>query len=284
MIVQEKRGTAMAAYAIGPLLGPIIGPVIGGVVSDAIGWRWVFRILAILGGVLAVVFVFAARETYAPILLENKARKLRKETGNANLRSKLDSGLTPKAYFQRGIVRPFKLIIFSPVCIACGVYIGIAYAYLYVLFTSLTPLFMENYGFNTIEAGLSFLGLGVGSISGLAYFSTSSDRYIKKKAAQEDERAAAEGRPRGGMKPEYRLPPLKLGAIILPVGLFIYGWTAEYNVHWIVPIMGTALIGLGNIVIFMVNPLPPPSTLLAHSRSRFKCTSSTPSTSTRRRP
>jgi hypothetical protein len=34
-------------------------------------------------------------------------------------------------------------------------------------------------------------------------------------------------------------------AFSLPVGLVIYGWTAQYHVHWIVPIIGTFFIGVG---------------------------------------
>jgi len=47
MIVQQKRGAAMAIFALGPLLGPVIGPVAGGFLSEAEGWRWVFWVLAI---------------------------------------------------------------------------------------------------------------------------------------------------------------------------------------------------------------------------------------------
>jgi multidrug resistance protein len=45
MIVQEKRGGAMAIFALGPLLGPVIGPVAGGYLSEAKGWRWVFWVI-----------------------------------------------------------------------------------------------------------------------------------------------------------------------------------------------------------------------------------------------
>jgi MFS family permease len=44
----EKRGRAMAIYAMGPLIGPVIGPVGGGYMIQAIGWRWVFWLLAIV--------------------------------------------------------------------------------------------------------------------------------------------------------------------------------------------------------------------------------------------
>lgn len=79
-----------------------------------------------------------------------------------------------------------------------------------------------------------------------------SDRYIKKKAAQEG--ASTETKPgqNANIKPEYRLPPLRIGAFLMPAGFFIYGWTAEYKVHWIAPIIGTAIIGVGNLIIFMV--------------------------------
>lgn len=47
VIPQEKRGGAMALYAMGPLIGPVIGPVAGGFAAQSIGWRWTFWILAI---------------------------------------------------------------------------------------------------------------------------------------------------------------------------------------------------------------------------------------------
>ena len=46
MIVQEKRGGAMALWAMGPLMGPVIGPVAGGFLSEAKTWRWVFWVIA----------------------------------------------------------------------------------------------------------------------------------------------------------------------------------------------------------------------------------------------
>ena len=50
---------------------------------------------------------------------------------------------------------------------------------------------------------------------------------------------------RGGIKPEHRLPPMILGGLVIPAGLFIYGWTAQARVHWRIPIIGMAILGLG---------------------------------------
>lgn len=115
MIVQEKRGAAIAAFSIGPLLGPIVGPVAGGFLSESAGWRWVFWLIVIISGVFSIVMVIFLRETYAPVLLDRKVKRLRKETGNDLLRSKLDIGLSSTDYFKRGIVRPFKMLAFSPI-------------------------------------------------------------------------------------------------------------------------------------------------------------------------
>ena len=44
-------------------------------------------------------------------------------------------------------------------------------------------------------------------------------------------------------KPEARFPPTLVGAIGMPIGLLIYGWTTQYRLHWIVPLIGTAVVG-----------------------------------------
>ncbi len=49
----------------------------------------------------------------------------------------------------------------------------------------------------------------------------------------------------GEMKPEYRLPPLILGGLVLPIGFFMYGWTARKSVPWIVPVLSNFLLGFG---------------------------------------
>ncbi|KAL1864095.1 hypothetical protein Daus18300_007875 [Diaporthe australafricana] len=241
IIRQEKRGSAMAAFSVGPLLGPIIGPVAGGFLTEAKGWRWVFWVLAMVAGVVTVLMIVLMKETYAPVILQRKTVKLRKETGNEMLRSKLDVGLSPRDHFYRSIIRPLKMLIRSPIVALFAAYIAVVYGYLYLMFTSMSEVFQKTYHFSTSITGLVFLGMGVGSMAGLAYFSATSDRYIQKMAKIEGK----------GMKPEYRLRQLPVGAFLLPGGFFLYGWTAQYHVHWIVPIIGTGIIGMGNIIIFM---------------------------------
>jgi drug/metabolite transporter (DMT)-like permease len=56
--------------------------------------------------------------------------------------------------------------------------------------------------------------------------------------------------PRLEFVPESRLPPAMIGAIILPIGVFWFGWTSRESIHWIVPILGTGLFSMGVFFLF----------------------------------
>lgn len=181
------------------------------------------------------------RETYAPRILELKARRLRKETGNPNLRSKLDTGLAPRDLFIRSIVRPSKMLLFSPIVFILSFYMAVVYGYLYLLFTTMTGVFENTYHFSQGSVGLAYIGIGVGMFGGLFITGATSDVILKHLKTKNG----------GVAKPEFRLPPMMPAAFMIPVGLFIYGWTAKFGVHWIVPIIGTSFVGLGLITTFV---------------------------------
>ena len=122
-------------------------------------------------------------------------------------------------------------------------YVAVTYGLLYLLFTTFTFVYTEVYGFSAVGAGLSFLGGGIGNFFGLAFIGYFSDRVIQK--------AKAEGK---APQPEQRLDLILTvpTALLLPLGLIMYGWTAEKHLHWIVPMIGTGIMGFGMIGIFMV--------------------------------
>jgi len=242
VFIQEQRGGAMAICALGPLIGPVVGPVAGGFLGVAAGWRWVFWVITIAGGVTAAFSITFQRETYEPILLQGLTDKLKKETGNEGLRSKLDRGISKKELFTRAIVRPTKMLIFSPIVLALSIYMAIVYGYLYLLFTTLTPVYEGVYGFGPGPVGLVFLGIGIGSLLGLVLFGALSDRLLKHLTTRSGT---------SEMKPEYRLPPLIPGSLFIPIGLFWYGWSVEKQIHWIMGIIGTMWVGFGMLATFM---------------------------------
>lgn len=118
---------------------------------------------------------------------------------------------------------------------------------LYLLFTTFTFVFEQNYGFDESIVGLSYLGIGIGMMIGLFLLGIVSDKIIKNAMARGER-----------ITPEMRLPnSLTIpGGVCMAGGLFIYGWTAENHVHWIVPIIGTGFTGFGLLAIF-VRTYPP---------------------------
>ncbi|KAJ1557259.1 hypothetical protein HK096_008262, partial [Nowakowskiella sp. JEL0078] len=50
--------------------------------------------------------------------------------------------------------------------------------------------------------------------------------------------------------PEFRIPLMIPGAILTPIGLFLYGWSAEYHLHWIVPNIGVFIFCAGIVLGF----------------------------------
>lgn len=241
MISRERRGAAMSSWALGPLFGPVIGPVAGGYLSQAKSWRWSFWVVSILAGAITIMAFVFMRETYAYTILDRKTKKLRKETGNPKLRSALAKEISTEELFSMAMVRPTKMLLFAPIVTLLSLYMALVYGYLYLLFTSMPTLFVKEYHFSSGSVGLAYLGLGVGSLIGLVISGATSDplvNYLTKKNG-------------GDRKPEYRLPLMAAACLIVPAGLFIFGWTAEKRTHWIVPIIGTSFLGLGMIIVFM---------------------------------
>jgi len=207
--------------------------------EDGDGFFWV---LSILSGVAIIVTLAFVRESYAPVLLERKAKRLRKETGNRELRSRLTSTQTKSSVILISIVRPSKMLLLSPIVSSVCFYTGVAYGILYLLFTTFTEVFTEVYHFSTGNDGLTFIPLGLGMIFALFLVGTLTDRIIKGKQARGEE-----------VRAEDRIPLflMIISGLCLPVGLFIYGWTVENKVHWIVPMIGTMILGFGLLNIFM---------------------------------
>ncbi|OGM39470.1 MFS multidrug transporter [Aspergillus bombycis] len=240
MIPMEKRGTAMTIWTVGPLLGFVIGPIFGGYMVENVGWRWTVWLEAILGGVVVIASLIFLRETYAPTILRRKAMSLQKATGQ-HYHTKFDSERTAGQMLLASLTRPIKFLFLSPIVLIVSLYSAVTYSYMYILFTTFTDVFENVYGFSPGQAGLGYLGLGMGFCVGQITVGYYSDRHIKKQE-----------KIHGQMKPEHRLPPLVLGCFLVPIGLFWYGWSAQYRLHWIVPIIGTFFIGTGIFYVHLV--------------------------------
>lgn len=87
--------------------------------------------------------------------------------------------------------------------------------------------------FSSGSVGLTFLSLAIGNTVALIFYSVTSDRYmIHQRETKGD-----------AFKQESRLVHLIFAAIILPIGFLVYGWTLNFHVQYIVPLIGTCAAG-----------------------------------------
>lgn len=180
------------------------------------------------------------RETSAPILLQAKAARLRKETGNPNLRAAGDRQTPMRQLVLRALTRPVKFLVRSPVVLLIALYISFNFGVSMLLLSTFPTVYERTYHWSVGVSGLAYIGIGVGCALGIVLTAKLSDRLLK-----------AEGGGGGGKpyRAERRLILMMFVTPLLPAGLFIYGWTAEYQVQWVAPIIGTAVAAAGVIVI-----------------------------------
>jgi len=193
------------------------------------------------------IISFFLNETYAPTLLKHKAAYLRKQHNDQQYQSKFHTALPAATVFKRAILRPMKLLFLSPIVSLLSLHLSMVYGYLYLLFTTFTMVFQGIYGFSTGAAGLTFLGLGGGSIAGVVIIGGCSDKIYLYYA----------GKNGGTGKPEYRLPFMVFSSLFCPIGLFWYGWSAQAHAHFMVPIIGSALMAFGMMSVMVRHPLIP---------------------------
>jgi hypothetical protein len=67
------------------------------------------------------------------------------------------------------------MLVLSPVIAGLSLYLALIYGYLYLLFSTFSTVFTEQYSFGAGNLGLSFLGLGIGIVLSLLFLSWFSD-------------------------------------------------------------------------------------------------------------
>ena len=176
-----------------------------------------------------------------PIVLKKKAKKLRKETGDDRYRAPTEKVHKSIVHaIGRSLLRPFQLLFFEWMVLNLCLFSAILLGTIYLFFGAFPLVFEQVYNFNLQQVGLTFLGMFIGQVCGILLdpiWHRIRDNLMKK--------LEAETGVEGDSEPEFRLPPAVLGSVLIPIGIFIFGWTAYSSIHWIVPIFGSAVFGAG---------------------------------------
>lgn len=242
MFSAEERGSATGIFAMAPFLGPAVGPIAGGFLGEAAGWRWVEGMMCIFAGILWIISSLTYPETYAPVLLSQRARKLAEQTGKSYI-SRIDAGrpvTTANQKLKTAMLRPWVLLFREPIVFITSVYMAIIYGTMYLCFAAFPIVFQLGRGWSPGIGGLPFVGMAVGITFATVGTILDNRRYARISAATG-----------GNAPPEARLPPAILGSVLIPAGMFWFAWTNGPEIHWIVPIMGGAVFGAGIVLVFL---------------------------------
>ncbi|KAI9810683.1 MAG: hypothetical protein M1827_006142 [Pycnora praestabilis] len=239
MFLPSERAGVFGWYLLGPLLGPTLGPLFGGLIVQNLNWRWIFWVLTIVCTFNTILGFFFLRETYAPRLLETRCRKAHEEDGGDYHFPGEDEGpFLPK--IGNSMLRPLKILFTQPIVLTMAAYQAVIFGTMYSLYTNMQEIYGGQYGFNTTQVGLLYLGPGIGFLLAVWFIVPRIDTVYNK----------FKERNKGVAKPEYRLPLANIGAVLLPISLLWFAWTVEYHVHWAVTIVATGFYGLGQVTIF----------------------------------
>ncbi|KAF5371182.1 hypothetical protein D9758_004213 [Tetrapyrgos nigripes] len=259
----KGRGPATSLFSGSVFLGPVLGPLVGGFVAESsLSWEWIFWIMFIFAGVSSLVMIAFLPETYGPVILQKKARRLRKADPVANkdvIAEHEKQDWSFKSTLHRTLYRPFIMLAKEPILVLITTYLSVVYGVLYALFEAFPIIFMTTRGFTISQNGLIFIGVGIGTTIG---------GYINFRFSERVNKASDKWR--GYPPAELRLFGAMVGGPLLVVGSFWLGWTGHYaSVHWAAPAVATVVLGCAINLIFMSFLSYLVDTYLMYSASAF---------------
>ncbi|CAK7237905.1 hypothetical protein SBRCBS47491_010200 [Sporothrix bragantina] len=243
----HQRGRAMGLFTVILTTGAHVAPIIGGLVGQYLGWRWTFKLASIMDGVMFLVILFGLPETFYDRDLTNLAQTSQERevafSGKTYFRQLFSPPSRPEMKLKASdFVWPTIKMARYPSVIFPALYYAAQYGFASILpAVTVSAIFSEAYGWNTLEIGLAYGGaLTVGGVLGEFFAGNVLDWLVKR----------ARHRLNGeNPEPEARLAGIWTGAILVPASLLIYGFALQYRVFWFVALFG---MGLG---VFGLQPI-----------------------------
>ncbi|KAJ5248606.1 hypothetical protein N7468_000057 [Penicillium chermesinum] len=235
MFFKKDRARCMGCWTLMVTIGVPISPFLFGFLALRISYRWIYWVLAITNAVqLLLYFVFGAETLY----LREEGFPKRATTADNTLFSFRRIDPTPPALPLAYATKP------------CVIIPAAAYAMVFLwggimLTIQTSQIFPEQFGFNTQQVGLQFLGIIIGSVLGEQIGGLISDRWMLFRQKRTGEFPAA----------EYRLWLSYIGYALAICGVVVFCVQLQDagEVWNITPIVGAAIAAGGNQIVTTVN-------------------------------
>jgi MFS family permease len=246
----DNQQYAVAFIVFSSVGGSVLGPIVGGFVEQFLAWRWNIWIQLIFGVAVQIAHAIFVPETRTTVLLDRIAKKRRTE-GEKNGKPNNIWGPNELKTFKERFsvheilitwVRPFRMFLTEPIVLVLSLLSGFSDAIIFMFLQSYALVF-EQWDFAAFAIGLSFIAIGIGYfIAWFSFFPAIKRNERLRRDKPDDERSQYEA----------RLWWLLYTAPCLPIGLIIFAWTSTGPpIHWIGPLIGSAIIGIANYAIYM---------------------------------
>ncbi|KAL9596636.1 MAG: hypothetical protein Q9219_005673 [cf. Caloplaca sp. 3 TL-2023] len=237
-----KLPYAMTFWVSAAYCGPALGPLLSGFAVPVKGWRWSLWEIVWISGPILVLMLLCTPETSTPNILLRRAARLRNLTGDKRLLAQSEisqKNLKASAIAVDALIKPLEITIKDPAIAFVNLYSSIVYAIYYSFFEVFPLVYPAMYGFNIGETGVVFLCVFVACVIGIVIYAGYLHFYLIPDILAHGLRAS-----------EHRLVPA-LGFVFGPViGLFLFAWTADPDIHWMASVVGITIYAASAFVVF----------------------------------
>jgi MFS family permease len=239
MFRSHERGKGIAIYSWCSVLAPLFGVILGGFIAKYTTWRWAFFSSSLLGACVQLLGLVLLEETYPPLLLRRRKWKMIIETGDTRYYTKFDHLDNVGArVLSQNLIRPFNLLGTQPIVQVLALYNAFLYGNIYIFYADFVNLWTDRYHESVQIAGLNYISIAIASTIATVVYTISIDRIYRIMTRKHD----------GKGRPEFRIPVMVPGTLLLGVGMIWYGWSAQAKLHWIMPNIGCSLFVAGATV------------------------------------
>lgn len=156
------------------------------------------------------------------------------------------------------LYRPFHLLFTEPVVFSFSLWVAFAWGVLYLTFSSVPLVFSLEHGWDIEKSGCIFATIIIGGFLGTAVGIWQEYVLHHTRWQPTPENEADNSRFWSLLRrrfpvfvPEARLYCTCVSAILLPAGLFIFGFTSKPDIHWIAPAIGICLATMGIYSVYL---------------------------------
>ncbi|KAF2664370.1 MFS multidrug transporter-like protein [Microthyrium microscopicum] len=257
----RDRNAAMAVFSASAMFGTGLGPLICGFIAQHLSWRWQFYLQFIMDSTLVILIAVLFSETRGSVLLSRKGKALNAwyekleaagcpgvctpNSSPRRIRWKVASDeerASIVTMLRISISRPFHLLFTEPILFSFSLWVTFSWMVLYLTLAAIPLVYAEVYNFDIQSQGAMFASLCIAAILFTPITILQEKWAYKYNWFHFRQRSAA---------PEHRLIFSCVQSLLLPIGLFIFGWASRANISPAVGALGLMLATCGIFSIYL---------------------------------